>query len=131
MFNDTALQKIIGGNYNGVRFRMLEETLFVMLGLLVAFNVGHLLTLKRCETALYALTIESKALTDFKPSELIEQMKEETLDLVHDVMGQMKTPSIADHLGGVVAQFAQMRMMRMLQSEGMMPGELDFEPPAD
>jgi len=58
-------------------------------------------------------------------------MKEETLDLVHDVMGQMKTPSIADHLGGGVAQYAQMRMMRMLQSEGMMPGELDFEPPAD
>lgn len=110
---------------------MLEETLFVMLGLLVAFNVGHLLTLKRCETALYALTIESKALTDFKPADLIAQMKEETLDLVHDVMGQMKTPSIADHLGGVVAQFAQMRMMKMLQSEGMMTGELDFEPPVD
>jgi hypothetical protein len=30
-----------------------------------------------------------------------------------------------------VAQFAQMRMMKMLQAEGMMPGELDFEPPVD
>ena len=110
---------------------MLEETLFVMLGLLVAFNVGHLLTLKRCETALYALTIESKALTDFNPGAIVEQMKEDTLDLVHDVMAQMKTPSIADHLGGVVAQFAQMRMMKMLQAEGMVPDELDFSPPVD
>jgi len=99
---------------------MLEDVLFVILGLLVAFNVGHLLTLRRCETALFALTLESKAISQFNPSEMIESMKQETLDLVHDVMGQMKTPSMADHLGGVVAQFAQMRMMRMLQAEGML-----------
>lgn len=103
---------------------MLEEVLFALLGLLVAFNVGHLLTLRRCETALFALTLESKALSAFDPAAIVEEMKEETLNLVHEVMGQMKTPSIADHLGGVVAQFAQMRMMRMLQAEGMMP-EID------
>ena len=100
---------------------MLEEVLFALLGLLVAFNIGHLLTLRRCETALFALSLESKALAAFDPSAIVDEMKEETLNLVHEVMGQMKTPSIADHLGGVVAQFAQMRMMRMLQAEGMMP----------
>ena len=67
---------------------MLEDVLFVILGLLVAFNVGHLLTLRRCETALFALTLESKAISQFNPSEMIESMKQETLDLVHDVMGQ-------------------------------------------
>ena len=99
---------------------MIEEVLFALLGLLVAFNVGHLLTLRRCEGALLALTLESKALTTFDPSGMISELKDEVGDMVAEIIGSMRQPTIADHLGGVMAQFAQMKMMRSLQESGMM-----------
>lgn len=100
---------------------MLEEVLFTLLGLLVAFNVGHLLTLRRCEGALLALTMESQALTNFDPAGIIDELRQDVQDLVGDVVGGMRPPTIADHLGGVLAQFAQMRMMKTLQEADLMP----------
>ena len=88
---------------------------------LVAFNVGHLLTLRRCEAALLALSMESRRLTEYDPSTVLNEMRSEVSDLVMDVVASMKTPTIADHLGGVVAQFAQMRMMKMLHADGLLP----------
>ena len=99
---------------------MIENVVFTFLGILVAFNVHQSIALKRSETALMALTIESQRLTTFDPADLLNQMKEETMDLVHNMVSNMQTPSIADHLGGVVAQFAQMRMMKMMQAENML-----------
>lgn len=98
---------------------MIESVIFSFLGLIVAFNVHQALALKRAEASLIALTIESQRLTTFDPAELFVQMKNETVDLVHDLVGNMQTPSIVDHLGGVISQFAQMRMMRMMQQENM------------
>ena len=100
---------------------MLNEVMFTLLGLLVAFNVGHLLTLRRCEAALLALSMESRRLTEYDPSTVLNEMRSEVSDLVMDVVASMKTPTIADHLGGVVAQFAQMRMMKMLHADGLLP----------
>jgi len=104
---------------------MIEEVLFALLGLLVAFNVGHLLTLRRCEGALLALTLESKALTAFDPSALMSNLKEEVGDMVAEIIGTMRQPTIADHLGGVMAQFAQMKMMKSLQESGLMDAGID------
>ena len=96
---------------------MSEEVLWVILGLLVAFNVGHFATLRKCEAALMALTVESQRLTAWDPSSIMEDLNGEVAQMVADVMASMRTPTIADHLGGVISQFAQMRMMKMLQSE--------------
>lgn len=96
---------------------MIEEVLFVLLGLLVAFNVGHLLTLRRCEGALLALTLESKALTNFDPGSIVDEIRADVETLVGDLIGGMRPPTIADHLGGVLAQFAQVRLMRSLQND--------------
>jgi len=104
---------------------MIEEVLFALLGLLVAFNVGHLLTLRRCEGALLALTLESKALTSFDPAALMGNLKEEVGDMVAEIIGTMRQPTIADHLGGVMAQFAQMKMMKSLQESGIMNAGMD------
>ena len=98
---------------------MIESVVFAFLGIIVAFNVHQALALKRAETALMALTLESQRLTTFDPTDLFAQMKNETADLVHDLVGNMQTPSIVDHLGGVISQFAQMRMMKMIQAENM------------
>lgn len=96
---------------------MIEEVLFVLLGLLVAFNVGHLLTLRRCEGALLALTLESKALTNFDPASIVDEIRADVEGLVADLLGGMRPPTIADHLGGVLAQFAQVRLMRSIQND--------------
>lgn len=98
---------------------MLEEVLFALLGLLVAFNVGHLLTLRRCESALLALTLESKALTSWDPSGFLDEIRDEVGSMVQDVVANMRPPTVADHLGGVLAQFAQIRLMKSLQESGM------------
>jgi hypothetical protein len=101
---------------------MLEEVLFALLGLLVAFNVGHLLTLRRCESALLALTLESKALTSWDPSGMLDEIKDEVGQMVMEVVSSMRPPTVADHLGGVLAQFAQIKLMRSLQDSGIAPG---------
>ena len=107
---------------------MSEEVLWVVLGLLVAFNVGHFATLRKCEAALLALTVESQRLTDWNPSDLLEDLNQDVAGMVQDVIASMRTPTIADHLGGVISQFAQMRMMKMLQAEapGQTPPEAHF-----
>jgi len=99
---------------------MTEDLLLIALGLLVAFNIGHFITLKKCETALFALTLESQRLTNFDPADLFNDLNNEVAGMVADVVGSMRPPSIADHLGGVISQFAQMRMMRMMEADGLL-----------
>ena len=98
---------------------MIESLVFAFMGLMVAFQIQQAFAIKRAEVALLALTVESQRLTTFDPADLFIQMKNETADLVHDIMGSMQAPSIVDHLGGVISQFAQMRMMKMMQLENM------------
>ncbi len=112
-------------------FRVLDEVVFALLGLLVAFNIGHLTTLKRCESALLALTLESKALTSFDPSSIAETLEAKVGDIVAETLHMMRPPSIADHLGGAIAQFAQMKMMKAMAPEELLqamapPAEGDF-----
>jgi len=97
---------------------MIEEALFLLLGLILAFNIGLLWALRRCEALLLGLEFTAGTLD---PSSAVDAMREEVGDLVAEVVGSMRPPTIADHLGGVMAQFAQMRMMKMMQAEGMLP----------
>lgn len=101
----------------------MNEVLFALLGLLVAFNIGHFMTLRKCEEALKSLRLEAESVSSFDPSSIMENLRTEVGDLVQDVLENMRPPTIADHLGGVVAQFAQMKMMQQLQDSGLMaPG---------
>lgn len=97
---------------------MIEEALFLLLGLILAFNIGLLWALRRCEALLHGLEFTAGTLD---PSSAVDAMREEVGDLVAEVVGSMRPPTIADHLGGVMAQFAQMRMMKMMQADGMLP----------
>ena len=84
------------------------------------------LDLKKAESDRLKRDIE-KALDSIKMPEInIDSIKEELLDVVQDLMANMRIPSIADHLGGVVAQFMQMKQMKMAQEMGLTGGqELD------
>lgn len=95
---------------------MLNELLFTLLGLLFAFQVGMMLTLRRCEALLHSFNID---LGNLDTSEAVEAMRSEVSDIVADIMGGMRPPTIADHLGGVLAQFAQIKMMRELERSGL------------
>jgi len=46
----------------------------------------------------------------------LDDLKQE----LFDVMANMRTPSFVDHLGGMVSQFAQQKMMRAMQQEHAM-----------
>ena len=84
------------------------------------------LDLKKSESDRLKRDIE-KALDSIKMPEInIDSIKDELLDVVQDLMANMRIPSIADHLGGVVAQFMQMKQMKMAQEMGLTGGqELD------
>jgi len=95
---------------------MINELLFTLLGLLFAFQVGMMLTLKRCEALLHLFSnIES----ELDPQNAVDAMRVEVGNIIEDLMGTMRTPTIADHLGGVISQFAQVRLMKMMKEEGM------------
>ena len=100
---------------------MLNEVLLVLFGLLLAFNVGHFFTLRECKAALLAISIDAKQVSDFSPADLMDELTNEVAGIVHDLVSNMRTPTVADHLGGVISQFAQMRLMKMMQAEGALP----------
>lgn len=55
----------------------------------------------------------------------LDDLKQE----LFDVMANMRTPSFVDHLGGMVSQFAQQKMMRAMQQEhGMLDNDM---PPSE
>ena len=108
---------------------MTDDLLLILLGLMLAFNIGHFVTLNKCERALLALSMESKKLTDYDPTESVDLIRQEIEEIVGDTLAQIQTPTALDHIGGIFAQFAQMKMMRQAQEMGMLPDEL--EPPID
>jgi hypothetical protein len=68
----------------------------------------------------------------------IDEIREELLGIVGSTIETMRPPNIADHLGGILNQFAQMKMMKMMQKEGFMGqtppiaiGEMNNNPRGD
>ena len=115
------------GYLEGV-FMISESIVMAVLALQFGFMAFILmkLDLKKSESDRLKRDIE-KALDSIKIPEInIDSIKDELLDVVQDLMANMRIPSIADHLGGVFAQFMQMKQMKMAQEMGLTGGqELD------
>ena len=89
------------------------------------------LDLKKSESDRLKRDIE-KALDSIKIPEInIDSIKDELLDVVQDLMANMRIPSIADHLGGAVSSFLQMKQMKMAQDLGLSLGTSPQEPDED
>ena len=89
------------------------------------------LDLKKSESDRLKRDIE-KALDSIKMPEInIDSIKNELLDVVEDLMANMRIPSIADHLGGAVSSFLQMKQMKMAQDLGLSLGTSPPEPDDD
>jgi hypothetical protein len=85
------------------------------------------LDLKKSEARELQKDIE-RALDSIKMPDInIDSIKEELLDVVEDLMANMRIPSWGDHLGGVFSQFMQMKHMKMAQELGLSGGS----PPDD
>jgi len=75
------------------------------------------------------LKLDAKAGHDF-PS--IEELKDEMADLIQDTVGSMRTPQIADHLGAILQQWAQIKFAKEMQAMNVLlpSGEDEIEPGA-
>lgn len=101
-----------------------ESIVMAVLALQFGFMAFILMKLdmKKAESDRLKKDIE-QALASIKMPEVnIDSIKDELLDVVEDLMANMRIPSIADHLGGVVAQFMQMKQMKMAQELGLTGG---------
>ena len=57
--------------------------------------------------------IDSKVIPDFPT---LDELREEVEDIIASSMGQMRTPQIADHLGAILQQWAQVKLAKEMQS---------------
>ena len=89
------------------------------------------LDLKKSEARQLQKDIE-RALDSIKMPDInLDSIKNELIDVVEDLMANMRIPSIADHLGGAVSSFLQMKQMKMAQDLGLSLGTSPHEPDED
>jgi hypothetical protein len=89
------------------------------------------LDLKKSESDRLKKDIEI-ALASIKMPDLnLDSIKNELIEVVEDLMANMRIPSIADHLGGAVSSFLQMKQMKMAQDLGLSMGTSPLEPDDD
>lgn len=111
---------------------MYEIITGVVLGLLVLAVLGLAIRLEQCHRGILIMAenlkeafkrdIEEASLTT--SDNFVDTIREDLLDTVHGVIQNMQPPSIVDHLGGVIQQFAQMKLMKAMKQEGMIPDQL-------
>ena len=118
------------GNFHG--YFMDDWLLGGALGILIMIILGVLLRLELCHKSLifhltnahneikHSITSNEVEL----PPNLIEEVKTELTDSVHDIMGSMKVPTAIDHLAGVFANVMQMREQWKIQKEANELGSL-------
>ena len=106
---------------------MISESMMMMLMALqfgfMAFILMKLEAKKGEADRLEALIEKSLDKIQF-PDLNFDSLKEDLMEMVEDVMANMRIPSIADHLGGAVQQFMHMKSLKMQQ-------ELGFAPPSE
>jgi len=101
-----------------------ESIVMAVLALQFGFMAFILMKLdmKKSESERLKRDIEQALAAIQIPEINIDSIKEELLDVVEDLMANMRIPSIADHLGGVFSQFMQMKQMKMAQELGLSGG---------
>jgi len=103
---------------------MISETTVMML---IAIQFGFMafvlmkLDLKKGESERLKSDIEKSLASIAMPDLNFDDLKEELMGMVEELMHSMRIPTIADHLGGALSAFAQMKMVRMQQDLGMIP----------
>jgi len=102
-----------------------DEAIMMLIALQFGFMAFVLMKLdvKKSDSERFKNEIEKNLANIQMPVIDLGSIKDELVEVVEDMMQSMRIPSIADHLGGAVAQFMQMKQMRMAQDLGLMPGQ--------
>jgi hypothetical protein len=109
-----------------------EGTIGLVLGLCVACVAFLAWRIERQGFALQAKVdhavgkIEQKAIPDIPD---FGELREDLEDLIQDTIGSMRTPQIADHIGAVLSQWAQIKFakeMQAMQAGSMLPSMPDL-----
>ncbi len=118
---------------------MEEWLLGVILGTLAIGIIGLAIRLEKCHAGILVMAENLKEAFKHDVEEaslrtsdsFVDTIREDLLDVVQGVIGNMQPPTVMDHLGGVIQQFAQMKMMKMMKAEGMINEESNVLPPVD
>tara|TARA_R110002072_G_scaffold98096_2_gene215970 strand:+ start:178 stop:525 length:348 start_codon:yes stop_codon:yes gene_type:complete len=101
-----------------------EGTVGLVLGLCVACVAFLAWRIERQGYALQAKVDETAAKIEAKTHPDIPdfgELREDLEDLITETIGSMRTPQIADHIGAVLAQWAQVKMHKEMQAMQMVP----------
>lgn len=87
-------------------------------GVLIGMNaaLGALLWWRLEKNALllkHELTVTAASIKTVEPT--FDGLKDDLADLIHDTIGEMRPPAIADHLGGILSQWAQLKFAKQMQ----------------
>jgi len=120
------------GCFEGVL--MINETMLMML-LALNFGFGAYILMKmdskNADLSRLKKDFES-AMDDLSmPSLNLDGLKEELMDMVEDLMQNMRVPTALDHMAGIASQMMQMKGMRAAQELGLMPSPDETESDED
>ena len=107
-----------------------DEAIMMLMALLFGFMAFVLMKLdvKKSDSERFKNEIEKTLSSIAIPNLNLDSIKDELVEVVEDLMQNMRIPSIADHLGGAVAQFMQMKQMKMAQDMGLTQPEVGDQP---
>tara|TARA_R110000751_G_scaffold141660_3_gene245185 strand:- start:813 stop:1193 length:381 start_codon:yes stop_codon:yes gene_type:complete len=120
------------GYFEGVL--MDSDTVLMML---IALNFGFMafilmkLDAKKEDKNRLELKIEKALASITMPDLNFDDLKNDLLEMVEELMANMRIPSIADHLGGALSGFMQMKQMKMAQDLGLHQPPQNEEYPPD
>jgi len=108
-----------------------ESLIMAVLALQFGFMSFILMKLdaKKTEAERFQLDVE-KMLSQIRMPEVnIDSIKDELLEVVEDLIANMRVPTALDHGMGMLQQFMGMKHMRMAQDLGLAGGPTDEDPP--
>jgi Tfp pilus assembly protein PilO len=103
---------------------MINETMLMMI---MALNFGFgayiLMKMDSKNTDLSRMKSDfEKSFRDLTiPSINLDSLKDDLMDMVEDLIQNMRVPTALDHMAGIASQIMQMRSMKAAQDLGLMP----------
>jgi Tfp pilus assembly protein PilO len=103
---------------------MINETMLMMI---MALNFGFgayiLMKMDSKNTDLSRMKSDfEKSFRDLTiPSINLDSLKDDLMDMVEDLIQNMRVPTALDHMAGIASQIMQMRSMKAAQELGLMP----------
>lgn len=106
---------------------MISETTVLML---IAIQFGFMafvlmkIEMKKGESERLKSEIEKSLASIEIPSIDVEEIKGELMELIEELMSQIRIPTILDHVGGIASMFMQQKMAALQQ---FIPEPTEFE----